>query len=75
MLEYLVGWFKRFWDKHGDRIFWATVALTIAVIVWNFMDMRAEAKTVIIGVMMLAYNKIRTPDKEETTSNETPIKK
>ena len=52
-------WLKKFWDRHGDRLVFATLAILVAVAMW-MLGMAAEAKTIIIGVGMLFFNKART---------------
>lgn len=53
-------WFKRFWQDHGDRIIFLGSAFVIAIVLYFASeDMQGEAKAVIVGVMMLLYNKAR----------------
>lgn len=59
-------WFLQFWGSHGDRIFFMTAALTLAFIFYVFMpDMKAEAKTILIGIAMLCYNKSRGNERKK----------
>lgn len=51
-------WFKKFWNSHGERLTFATLALTIATVMY-FIELKAEANTIIIGMAMLFFNKAR----------------
>ena len=52
------NWFKRFWDAHGDRLIFASLALGVSYVLYN-IDLKAEAKTILIGIGMLLFNKAR----------------
>jgi len=55
-----MNWFKKFWEKHGDRIAFAGAATAFGVVFYYIMpDMKGEAKTILIGVAMLFFNKAR----------------
>ena len=52
------SWFKRFWNTHGDRLIFAVFALGLATTLYN-LEMKAEAKTIYVGIAMLFFNKVR----------------
>lgn len=51
-------WFLGFWDKHGERLIFAILALALATVFYN-LGMQAEAKTIYVGIAMLFFNKTR----------------
>lgn len=51
-------WFNKFWNTHGERLVFAAFALSIAAVLY-LLEMKAEAKTIIIGMGMLFFNKAR----------------
>ena len=53
-------WFTTFWDEHGERLVFAGLALGLAAVFWFMPDMKGEAKTIMIGIAMLFFNKART---------------
>ena len=54
-------WFERFWGEHGDRVIFMVLATTFGGVFYYLMpDMKGEAKTILIGVAMLCYNKARS---------------
>jgi len=66
-------WAKIFWDKHGERLIYAFLALSIAVVMYQ-VDLKKEANTIIIGVATLFVNKMRSgngaPTPEVPKTNE-----
>ena len=52
------SWFKHFWNTHGDRLIFATLSISIATVLYQ-IGMKAEAKTIIVGIGMLFFNKTR----------------
>ena len=58
MTEETNGWSEDFWNRHGDRLVFAFLSLLIATILY-FLEMKAEAKTIIVGIGMLFFNKTR----------------
>lgn len=51
-------WFKAFWNTHGERLVFASLALGVAAVLY-LLELKAEAKTIIIGMGMLFFNKAR----------------
>ena len=51
-------WAKEFWYRHGERLTFATLALGLAYVLY-YLDLKAEAKTILIGMAMLFFNKAR----------------
>lgn len=65
-------WIKRFWNDHGDRIFFGAVATCFALgFVWLgaryelLKELLGSGITILIGVAMLAYNKARGTNGKE----------
>lgn len=52
-------WAAKFWKEHGERFVFMTLATGFAGLFW-VMDMKGEAKTILVGTAMLCYNKART---------------
>ena len=52
-------WVIEFWNRHGDRLAFALFALILAEIMYFALSLEAEAKTIIIGIAMLFFNKAR----------------
>lgn len=53
-------WLNRFWDEHGNRLVFMTLAATGATALYHLVDMKPEAQTVWLGLVMLLYNKCRS---------------
>ena len=53
-------WGVRFWADHGSRLIFGAIATAFGVAFYFMPDMQGEAKTILIGVAMLAYNKARS---------------
>ena len=54
------SWFKEFWVGHGERIIFMTIATIFAGIFYFYVpDMKGEAKTILVGLAMLCFNKAR----------------
>jgi len=54
-------WLEKFWSAHGDRLIFASLATIFGFVFYYLMpDMKGEAKTILIGVAMLLYNKSRS---------------
>ena len=51
-------WISKFWNNHGERFVFAALALGLATILYH-INLRAEAKTILIGMAMLFFNKAR----------------
>lgn len=68
-------WFFKFWQRHGDRIIFMTAALVMATAFYFTVDLKETGKTILIGVAMLMYNKVRSSEKEpeEVKESEKPI--
>ena len=63
-------WLKHFWKIHGERIVFMSIAVLFGLFFWYFMpDMKGEAKTILIGVAMLCYNKARGNGKDTDKPN------
>jgi len=58
MTEETNGWSEDFWNRHGERLVFAFLALSLAT-VFYFLEMKAEAKTIYVGIAMLFFNKTR----------------
>ena len=53
-------WSVQFWKKHGERMVFMLIAFVLALVFWfGFTDMQGEAKTIMIGIAMLCFNKAR----------------
>ena len=54
-------WANKFWMEHGDRLTFMFIATLFGLAFYKlFPDMKGEAKTILIGVAMLCYNKARS---------------
>ena len=51
-------WAIEFWNSHGERLVFATLALSLAVVM-RYITLEAESNTIIIGIAMLFFNKTR----------------
>jgi len=63
-------WGIEFWNRHGERLVFATLALVLSTVLYK-LKMEAEAKTILIGMAMLFFNKARGTNeggKDETKS-------
>jgi len=59
-------WGVRFWEDHGDRLIFMAAAFVIAIALRILVpDLKGESNAVIVGVMMLLYNKSRSTPKQE----------
>ena len=59
-------WINKFWGNHGERLVFAGLALLLAGAMYG-LKLEAEAKTILIGMAMLFFNKARgTNGKGET---------
>jgi len=58
-------WTTEFWNQHGQRLVFAALALVLATVLY-FLKMEAEAKTILIGMAMLFFNKARGTTNGET---------
>ncbi len=66
-------WATRFWYEHGDRTVFMAGATAFALAFYFFMpDMKGEAKTILIGVAMLLFNKARSGASEEPPPEKPP---
>ena len=54
-------WFNKFWNTHGERLTFASMALCIAGAM-RYIGLEAESNTIIIGIGMLMFNKTRGTD-------------
>lgn len=52
-------WCENFWDEHGVRLIYATLALTISAVMYQ-IKLEKEANTIIIGAATLFVNKMRS---------------
>lgn len=57
-------WFTEFWGRHGERLIFAVLALSLATALYT-IDMEAEAKTIYVGIAMLFFNKTRGTNGKE----------
>ena len=54
-------WAMNFWKEHGGRLIFMAIATVFGVAFYYAMpDMQGEAKAILVGVAMLAYNKARS---------------
>lgn len=54
-------WTKQFWQKHGERLVFMLMAFILSLVFWfGFPDMKDAAKTILIGIAMLCFNKARS---------------
>ena len=53
-------WFATVWNEHGERLIFSFFALALAALFWFMPNMKGEAKTIMIGIAMLFFNKART---------------
>jgi len=51
-------WTIKFWSSHGERLTFAGLALSLAVIM-RFIELSDESNVIIIGIAMLFFNKTR----------------
>ena len=51
-------WIVKFWNTHGERLIFATLALSLAAVM-RYITLEAESNTIIIGIAMLFFNKTR----------------
>ena len=68
MKEWFVKWFTSFWDAHGERLIFAFLATVFALAFWKVFHWEEAAKTILIGIAMLLYNKTRTGEKDAPKS-------
>jgi len=61
-------WTTKFWNQHGQRLVFAALALVLATVLY-FLKMEAEAKTILIGMAMLFFNKARGTNGETKVDN------
>ena len=54
-------WFTEFWNTHGERLTFASMALCLAGVM-RYLKLEAESNTIIIGIAMLMFNKTRGTD-------------
>ena len=59
-------WLVMFWYKHGERLIFAALALALAGALYYF-NQQAEAKTILVGIAMLFFNKVRSGNGGATT--------
>jgi len=57
-------WLRRFWNDHGDRVFFMGLATCFGVGFYFFSDMTGEGKTILIAVATLCLNKARSTPKD-----------
>ena len=66
--EWVMKWVIEFWNRHGERLVFAGLALLLATVLY-FLKMEAEAKTILIGMAMLFFNKARGTNGETRVDN------
>ena len=57
-------WGIEFWNRHGERLVFATLALALSTALYH-LDMKEAAKTIFIGMAMLFFNKARGTNGEK----------
>ena len=57
----MAEWFKVFWDNHGERLVFATLATCFGAFFWFTPEMRNEGKTILIMIAGIFVNKVRGP--------------
>ena len=78
MKEWIIKWFQTFWENHGERIFFSSIASFFGVCfiitgtkVPALKEFVGAGTTILIGVGMLFFNKTRSPEnKKEVVVNE-----
>ena len=60
-------WLSKFWGKHGERLFFLSLAVGMAAAFWFMPEMRESAKVILIGAAMLCYNKARSGEEKTVT--------
>jgi len=58
-------WAVKFWKKHGDRVVFLSLAMSLAGAFMFFPDLKETGKTILIGGAMLLFNKARSPERED----------
>ena len=53
-------WAMNFWKEHGGRLIFMSIATAFGAVFYFTTDMQGEAKAILVGVAMLAYNKARS---------------
>jgi len=62
-------WFEHFLKNHGERLIFSFMALSLGgIFYWVIPDMQGEAKTILIGIAMLWFNKARGGNGGQQTS-------
>ena len=61
-------WFTDFWNQHGERLAFMTMALSLCAVFWFLEDLRGDAKTGLIMILGILLNKIRSP-REKSVEN------
>jgi len=59
-------WAIGFWKKHGERFVFIALALILCTVMWQIETLRAEAATVLVMILGILVNKIRSPAQEAT---------
>lgn len=54
----MTKWRIMFWNRHGERFIFTFVAVCFSVVLY-LLEMKAEAKTIFVGLGMLYFNKVR----------------
>jgi hypothetical protein len=75
ILAWTFWWTQKFWNKHGDRLIFATLAAIFGIVFMWKLNLKAEGKTILIGIAMLLYNKSRSPDSDREPTEEVEIEK
>ena len=81
ILVWVFTWIQKFWNDHGDRITFATIATVFAIgfiiVGIKFPALKefvGAGTTILIGVAMLFFNKSRSPE-NVTKKEEAQIEK
>ena len=68
-------WAMRFWNRHGERTVFLSGALIMATAFLFFPDLEETGRTVLIGIVMLLFNKARSPEDREQRKEDTTKEK
>ena len=65
-------WTIEFWNRHGERLVFAILALTLSGVMYS-LKLEAEAKTILIGMAMLFFNKARGTNGEKKGETDAKV--
>lgn len=68
-----MSWLNKFWERHGERLFFLLIAVGMATAFWFTPELRESGKVILIGAAMLCFNKARSG--ENTSTSTTNVNK